>query len=111
MARQLRVEYEGSVYHVTARANSGGDLSVDDGDREYWIYRAGESAAEHRVKFLFYCLMANQFHLVVETPRGRLGRFMQSLLTGHTVRLLFSQAVTEAIWSAPNRDVAALDFG
>jgi hypothetical protein len=29
--------------------------------------------------------MANHFHLVVETPRGNLGRFMQSLLTGYTV--------------------------
>jgi REP element-mobilizing transposase RayT len=85
MARQLRVEYEGAIYHVTVRSNSGGDLFVDDGDREYWVYRVGESAAEHRVKILSYCLMANHFHLVAETPRGNLGRFMQSLLTGYTV--------------------------
>jgi hypothetical protein len=55
MARQLRVEYEGAIYHVTVRSNSGGDLFVDDGDREYGVYRVGESAAEHRVK-IWHCI-------------------------------------------------------
>ena len=29
--------------------------------------------------------MRNHFHLVVETPQGNLGRFMQALLTGYAV--------------------------
>jgi putative transposase len=83
MARQLRVEYEGVICHVTVRSNSGGDLFVDDGDREYMVYRVGESAAEHRVKILSYCLMANHFHLVAEAPVRSGARLDKRQAGGH----------------------------
>lgn len=85
MARLLRVEYEGAIYHVTVRSNTGGALYRDDRDRGYWLYRLGESAEVHGVRVYLYCLMSNHFHLLVETPRANLGRFMHSLLTGYTI--------------------------
>jgi REP element-mobilizing transposase RayT len=85
MARLLRVEYAGAIYHVTVRSNGGAELYRDDTDREYWLYRLGESTAMHQVRVHLFCVMANHFHLVVETPRGNLGQFMHSLLTGYTV--------------------------
>ena len=85
MARLLRVEYKGGVYHVTVRSNSGTELYRSDRDREYWLYRLGESVKTHGVRVHLYCVMSNHFHLVVETPGGNLGRFMHALLTGYTV--------------------------
>jgi len=37
------------------------------------------------VRVYLFCLMSNHFHLVVETPRGNLNRFMHSILTGYGV--------------------------
>ena len=37
MARPLRIEYEGAVYHVTTRGNSGSDIFLDDADREHFL--------------------------------------------------------------------------
>jgi REP element-mobilizing transposase RayT len=68
----LRVEYAGAIYHVTVRSNSGARLYRDDQDREYWLYRLGESVAMHGVRAHLYCMMLNHFHLLVETPRGNL---------------------------------------
>ena len=34
MARPLRIEFPGAVYHVTARGNRGEDIFVDDEDRQ-----------------------------------------------------------------------------
>ncbi len=34
MARPLRIEYEGAVYHVTSRGNAGEPVFSDDEDRE-----------------------------------------------------------------------------
>jgi putative transposase len=85
MARLLRVEHEGAIHHVTVRSNSGNDLYRNDQDREYFLYRLGESAQLHEVRVYLYCLMSNHFHLLVQTPRGNLGRFMHSLLTGYTI--------------------------
>jgi REP element-mobilizing transposase RayT len=85
MARQLRVEYEGAIYHITVRSNGKEDLFADDADRVYLLRRLKESAEQHAVRVFLFCLMRNHFHLVVETLKGNLGRFMQSLLTGYTV--------------------------
>jgi len=37
------------------------------------------------VRLYLFCLMNNHVHLVLETPRGNLSRFMQSVETGYTV--------------------------
>jgi REP element-mobilizing transposase RayT len=85
MARKLRVEYEGGLYHVTVRSNGGAPLFGDDKDRWYLLGRIAEARERHGVRVYLYCLMGNHVHLVVETPRGNLGRFMQGILTGYGV--------------------------
>jgi len=85
MARQLRIEYPGAIYHVTVRGNAQQNIFRDDKDR-YLLYRhLAESVAAYAARLYLFCLMDNHFHLVLETPGANLGRFMQSLLTGYTV--------------------------
>ncbi len=47
--------------------------------------RIGEASDVHQVRVYLFCLMSTHVHLVAETPRANLGRFMQSLLTGYGV--------------------------
>jgi REP element-mobilizing transposase RayT len=37
MARPLRLEYEGAVYHVTSRGNARQDIFLIDADRELFL--------------------------------------------------------------------------
>jgi REP element-mobilizing transposase RayT len=37
------------------------------------------------VRLYLFCLMSNHIHLVVETPRANLGRFMHRLQTAYTI--------------------------
>jgi len=37
------------------------------------------------VRLYLFCLMTNHVHLLVETPRANLSRFMHDLETAHTV--------------------------
>jgi putative transposase len=85
MARQLRVQFKGAIYHVTARGNSQTDIYLDDQDRRFFLSSLERYAEAYSVRIYLYCIMLNHFHLVVETPRANLGRFMHSLLTGYTV--------------------------
>jgi len=85
MARPLRIEFEGAVYHVTSRGNAKERVFLDDRDRERFLDRLSESLGTHDVRLYLFCLMPNHIHLVLETPRANLGRFMQSLLTGYAV--------------------------
>ena len=85
MARPLRIEFEGALYHVTSRGNARQTIFHDVRDRKRFLERLGESVETYGVRLYLFCLMTNHLHLVVETPRGNLGRFMQSLLTSYAV--------------------------
>ncbi|HSV99627.1 MAG TPA: transposase [Sedimentisphaerales bacterium] len=85
MARAQRIEYEGAVYHVTARGNERRAIFHDDADRERFLRMLGESVERFETRLYLFCLMTNHVHLVVETPRANLGQFMHRLETAYTV--------------------------
>jgi putative transposase len=39
MARPLRIEYAGAVYHIISRGNRGEHIFAEDQDKEYFIDR------------------------------------------------------------------------
>jgi len=85
MARRLRVQFEGAIYHVTARGVEQRVIFDDDKDRDHFIKRVEEGVEECGVRLYLFCLMTNHFHFLVETPRGNLSAFMQKIQTAHTV--------------------------
>jgi len=79
MARPLRLEYEGAVYHVTSRGNERSVIFRDDRDRTKFVEMLGAVVSGSRWILHGYCLMGNHFHLLLETPLGNLSRGMQRL--------------------------------
>lgn len=85
MARLVRVQYEGAIYHVMIRGNNRRTLFYDDKDRLRFLTRLSEMAEEFRVRVYAFCLMTTHVHLLVETPQANLGRFMHKLQTAYTI--------------------------
>ena len=86
MPRQLRIEYEGAIYHVMSRGDRRENIVQGDADRELWVKALGEACTKCDWQVHAYCLMSNHFHLVVETPLGNLVAGMKWLLGTYTVR-------------------------
>ena len=90
MARHLRVEYPGAIYHVACRMIGDGRLAqsrlfIDDADRKRFVERLAERVEQYNIRLYLFVLMTNHFHLVFETPGGNCSKFMQSLSTAYTV--------------------------
>ena len=85
MARPLRIEYPGAVYHVLSRGVGRRDIFHKHQDYHTFLVKLSENAADFRVKIRSYCLMKNHFHLYVQTKEANLSKFMQSLLTSYAV--------------------------
>ena len=79
MARALRIEFPGAVYHITARGNERRPIFHDDEDREQFLRFLAETILRFGWILSDYTLMSNHFHLVVETPSPTLSRGMQWL--------------------------------
>ncbi len=86
MARSLRVEYEGAIYHVVNRGDRSEDIYWDEGDREGFVKTLGEACGKAGWQVHAYCLMTNHFHLVIETPQPTLVAGMKWLLGTYTQR-------------------------
>ena len=86
MARQLRIQYEGALYHITCRGNEHRDIFRDDDDRREFLSILEKSLTIYSVKLFAYVLMTNHFHLLAETLLGNLSEFMRHFnitYTGH----------------------------
>jgi putative transposase len=86
MARKLRVEYPGAVYHVMNRGDRREAIFKDDQDRQLFLQVLGETCAKTGWRVHAWCLMPNHFHLVMTTPRPNLAAGMKWLLGTYTGR-------------------------
>jgi REP element-mobilizing transposase RayT len=79
MARQLRIQFEGAVYHVASRGNAQQSIFLDDQDREGFLQVLASVVEKKRLICHVYCLMQNHYHLLIETPEGNLSAGMHQL--------------------------------
>ena len=86
MARPLRFEFPGAIYHVTARGNARNVIFIDDEDRGLFLDCLGEVVARFGWRCHAYCLMDNHYHLLFETPEANLSRGMRQLNGVYTQR-------------------------
>ena len=79
MARPLRIEYEGALYHVTSRGDRQESIFEDDLDRQKFLEILGKVVEQMQWFCYCYCLMDNHYHLVIETPDANLAKGMRQL--------------------------------
>lgn len=79
MARPLRLQFPGGIYHVTARGNDRQPIFADDADRSRFLIVLASVVERYRVRCHAYCLMGNHYHLLLETPDANLSATMRQL--------------------------------
>ncbi|NOZ52356.1 MAG: addiction module toxin RelE [Gammaproteobacteria bacterium] len=84
MARPLRIEFAGALYHVTSRGD--GQIYKDDSDRGIFLEVLSEVKDRFNWSIHAYCLMSNHYHLLIETPNSNLAKGMRHLNGVYTQR-------------------------
>jgi REP element-mobilizing transposase RayT len=79
MARPLRIEYAGAVYHVTSRGDRREDIFHSDEDRENWLDILAQVCERFNWRSHAWCLMDNHYHLLIETAEANLSQGMRQL--------------------------------
>ncbi len=79
MARPLRLEFAGALYHVTSRGDRREAIYETDEDRESYLSLLGEVCEIYHWHCHAYCLMTNHYHLLIETLEGNLSKGMRQL--------------------------------
>lgn len=79
MARPLRVDLAGGVYHVTSRGDGREDIYLSDEDREAWLVVLGQVCTRFNWVCHAWCQMTNHYHILIETPEANLSQGMRQL--------------------------------
>ncbi len=86
MARPLRLEFPGALYHVTSRGDRQEDIFSDNDDRQLFYDVLDEVYERYNWRIHSYCLMSNHYHLLIETPDANLSSGMRQLNGVYTQR-------------------------
>jgi putative transposase len=74
MARSLRIEYAGAVFHITSRGNAHKKIYLDEADRDDFLATLTWVAARFGWVCHAYRLMNNHYHPLIETSKPNLSR-------------------------------------
>ena len=86
MARPLRIELSGGIYHVTSRGDGREDIYLSVTDRESWLEVFGQVCQRFNWVCHAWCQMTNHYHLLIETPEANLAQGMRQLNGVYTQR-------------------------
>jgi len=84
MARKLRVEVEGGLYHLIARGNDRQDIFHSPEDRQKFLALLIKEKVRSPFFLYAYCLMTNHIHLLLERQTDTVGNIMQRVLGGYS---------------------------
>ncbi len=79
MARPLRLEYPGALYHVTSRGDRCQSIYHDVQDRLAWTDTLQLVCQRFNFRVHAYCQMPNHFHVLLQTDDGNLSQGMRQL--------------------------------
>ncbi len=86
MARPLRLELSGGLYHVTSRGDGREDIYLSDADRVAWLEVFGQVCKHFNWVCHAWCQMTNHYHILIETPEANLAEGMRQLNGVYTQR-------------------------
>lgn len=85
MARQLRLEFPGALFHITVRGNEKRPIFRDDRDRYAFLEFLGTAVTRYGWTLSAYVLMLNHFHLLIQLTANTLSRGMHWLNTNYPI--------------------------
>ena len=77
MSRPLRIEYPGAWYHAMNRGRRSEKIFLNRKDYDTYLKILKEASKLWTVNIAAYSLMPNHYHLLINTTKGNLSRFMR----------------------------------
>jgi REP element-mobilizing transposase RayT len=84
MVRPLRLSFENTFYHITARGNQREKIFYSDQDKEVFLKRLKEMLIKYAMTCHAYCLMDHHYHLFIKTKKPNLSQGIHYLNSAYT---------------------------
>jgi REP element-mobilizing transposase RayT len=85
MPRRARLDAPGTLHHVMVRGIERGKIVTDDSDRENFVSRLGDLAANTQTTIYAWALLENHAHILLRSSTFHLSDFMRRFMTGYAI--------------------------
>jgi len=85
MPRQARLDAPGTLHHVILRGIEKRNIVSNRKDKEDFVSRMGQLAAETDTAIYAWVLMSNHAHILIRSSAFGLSRYMRRFLTGYAI--------------------------
>lgn len=85
MARKLRIEYNGAVYHVMQRGNNRESVFESPEEKQRLVEQFRKVVEVDDVKLFAYIIMNNHYHLALRTSSKPLNKVMHRINTRYSM--------------------------
>jgi len=109
MARPLRLQYPGALYHVLNRGHRKEKIFYHDNDRAKFLEKLLEVKNKFNLAVYSYCLMDNHFHLLLETPEGNLSKAMHAFLSSYANWFRIKYKLVGSVFQSRYRSIIVED--
>ncbi len=79
MARPIRIQYPGALYHIMTRGNERSNIFKDKKDYQNFLVVFSEVIDRYNWQCFAYCLMSNHYHILIKTREANLSLGMRQL--------------------------------
>ena len=105
MARQLRHDYEGGLYHVMSRGFQRQVIFKNDTENKHFIELLSDMVERYGVILHAYVLIPNHYHLLIETPNANASRALQWLNVSYSVWFNHNNSRSGAVFQSRYKSV------
>lgn len=84
MGRKPRVIYNGALYHIIQRGNNRNYIYEDINDKKMFFKILLETREKYDFKILYYVLMDNHYHIILEVGETSISKVVQWLNTRYS---------------------------
>jgi REP element-mobilizing transposase RayT len=81
MARRLRINLPGVVYHIFQRGNNKEYIFSEDKDKLSFLYLLEKHTKKEDFELLAYVIMSNHYHLILRLKEVPMQHFMHSIMS------------------------------
>lgn len=84
MARPYRIQSEDCFYHITSRGDNRKRIYLSEYDYCKFLEYIREAKEKYKFYLYAYCLMANHYHLLLETTQANISKIMHYINGSYT---------------------------
>jgi len=77
--KRVRITYEGAYHHAMNRGINGEDIFTGNKNKAQFLDYLEEYSKKLKMRILFYCIMDNHYHIVLENSNGKMSDFFRYL--------------------------------